>query len=59
MCENRKVVLMIDEVDNASNNRVFLHFLSMLREKFLSRKAGNDHTFHSVILASVYDINKK
>lgn len=28
----------------------------MLREKYLSRKAGEDHTFVSVILAGVYDV---
>jgi len=56
MCEGKKLVLIIDEVDRTSNNRVFLHFIDMLRDKFLSRKAGRDHTFHSVILAGVYDI---
>jgi len=56
MCEGRKIVLMIDEVDKVSNNAVFLHFLSMLREKFLARKRNVDYTFHSVILAGVYDI---
>jgi hypothetical protein len=56
MCKDRKVVLLIDEVDKTSNNRVFLHFLSMLRNKFLARKSGKDFTFHSVILAGVYDI---
>jgi len=56
MCEDMKVVLMIDEVDRASNNRVFLQFLSTLRDKFLARKIGKDYTFHSVILAGVYDI---
>ena len=56
MCEDEKVVLMIDEVDRTSNNRVFLHFISMLRDKFLARKSGDDYTFHSVILAGVYDI---
>jgi hypothetical protein len=56
MCEGKKVVLMIDEVDKTSNNLIFLHFLSTLREKFLARKAGKDYTFHSVILAGVYDI---
>lgn len=49
-------VLMIDEVDKASNNRVFLGLLSKLREKFLARNAGKDDTFHSVILAGVYDV---
>jgi len=56
MCKGKKVVLMIDEVDKASNNRVFLHFLSMLRNKFLARENDRDYTFHSVILAGVYDI---
>jgi len=56
MCEGKKIVLMIDEVDKVSNNVVFLHFLSMLREKFLARKRNADYTFHSVILAGVYDI---
>ncbi|MCL2058738.1 MAG: AAA-like domain-containing protein [Oscillospiraceae bacterium] len=53
---DHKVVLMIDEVDKTSNNRVFLHFLGMLRNKFLLRKNRKDHTFHSVILAGVHDI---
>jgi len=56
MCEGKKLVLVIDEVDKVSNNRVFLGFLSKLREKFLARRDGRDFTFHSVILAGVYDI---
>jgi hypothetical protein len=56
MCKNKKIVLMIDETDKTSNNRVFLHFIGILRDKFLQRKAGRDYTFHSVILAGVYDI---
>jgi len=56
MCEERKVVLLIDEVDKTSNNRVFLNFLSMLRTKYLARDAGMDYTFHSVILAGVHNI---
>jgi len=56
MCEKEKLVLLIDEVDRTSNNRVFLHFIDMLRDKFLARKAKRDYTFHSVILAGVYDI---
>lgn len=56
MCKGKKVVLLIDEVDAASNHRVFLYFLGLLRTKFLSRQAGTDFTFHSVILAGVYDI---
>jgi hypothetical protein len=56
MCKNKKVVLMIDEVDRTSHNRIFLHFISMLRDKFLSRIEDMDYTFHSVIFAGVYDI---
>ena len=56
MCKDKKLVLMIDEVDRTSNNRVFLHFINMLRDKFLARKNGDDYTFQSVILAGVYDI---
>ena len=56
MCKNQKVVLMVDEVDSASNNRVFLEFLGMLRTKYLARNDGNDYTFHSVIFAGIYDI---
>jgi hypothetical protein len=55
-CRDRKLVLMIDEVDKTSNNRTYIHFLGMLRDKFLAREAGRDHTFQSVILAGVYDI---
>ena len=51
-----KYVLMIDEVDKASNNTVFLNFLSMLRTKYLARQVGKGFTFHSAILAGVYDI---
>lgn len=50
----KKVVLMIDEVDQASNNQVFLDFLGQLREYYLNRE--ETAAFHSVILAGVYDI---
>lgn len=50
----RPVVLMVDEIDSASNNQVFLDFLSQLRDYFLNR--DETPTFHSVILAGVYDI---
>ena len=56
LCKEKKLVLMIDEVDKTSNNALFLHFLAMLRAKFLSRQEGMDFTFHSVILAGVTDI---
>ena len=51
---NKPIVLMIDEVDQASNHEMFLSFLGMLRDKFLRRVERP--TFQSVILASVYDI---
>lgn len=53
---NKKVVLMIDEVDKSSNNQLFLSFLGMLRNKYLLRNMGKDYTFHSVILAGVHDV---
>ncbi|MBF0224812.1 MAG: AAA family ATPase [Desulfobacterales bacterium] len=53
---NRKIVLLIDEVDKSSNNQLFLNFLGMLRNKYLLRNQGEDQTFHSVILAGVHDV---
>ncbi|MCD7955410.1 MAG: ATP-binding protein [Lachnospiraceae bacterium] len=54
MKADKAPVLMIDEVDSASNNQVFLDFLAQLRAYYLKRpKAG---AFQSVILAGVYDI---
>ena len=53
----KPVVLTIDEVDKSSDNQLFLNFLGMLRNKYLQRnKEGLDFTFHSVILAGVYDV---
>lgn len=55
-CEfsERKIVLIIDEVDSATNNQVFLDFLSQLRAYYLKRDRTT--TFQSVILAGVYDV---
>ena len=50
----RKLVLIIDEVDTASNNQVFIDFLAQLRAYYLKRKRTT--TFQSVILAGVHDI---
>lgn len=50
----KKLVLIIDEVDNAANNQVFLDFLAQLRGYYIKRRKAS--TFQSVILASVYDI---
>ena len=56
LCKGKKFVLMIDEVDKTSNNRTYLHFLGLLRDKYLRREQNKDYTFYSVILAGVYDI---
>nr|WP_300846180.1 AAA-like domain-containing protein [uncultured Acetatifactor sp.] len=50
----KKIVLIIDEVDTASNNQVFLGFLAQLRAYYLRRR--KTPTFQSVILAGVYDV---
>ena len=52
----KEIVLLIDEADKSSNNQSFLHFLGMLRNKYMDRSKGYDYTFKSVILASVYDV---
>ena len=55
-CEEseKPVILIIDEVDSASNNQVFLDFLAQLRGYYLERH--DTSTFQSVILAGVHDI---
>lgn len=50
----KKIVLMIDEADSASNNQVFLDFLAQLRGSYINR--DKKKTFQSVILAGVYDV---
>jgi len=50
----KPIVLMIDEVDIATNNQVFLDFLAKLRVDYLNRQ--NRLTFQSVILVGVYNI---
>jgi hypothetical protein len=54
--QTKQLVLMIDEVDSSSNNDLFVRFIGMLRDKFLKRNEGRDHTFQSVILAGVHDV---
>ena len=51
---DKPLVVLIDEVDQASNNDGFIKFLGLLRNMFLSRKKFP--TFHSVVLAGVYDV---
>jgi hypothetical protein len=53
---DKKVLLMIDEVDKSSNNQLFLSFLGILRDKYLRSNMGKDDTFHSVILVGVHDV---
>lgn len=56
LCEKavRPVVLMIDEVDSAGNNQLFIEFLAQLRSYYLNR--DQMPTFHSVVLVGVYSI---
>lgn len=58
LCRNceKKIILMIDEVDKSADNQIFLSFLGLLREKYLKQRQGKDDTFHSVILSGVYDV---
>ena len=53
-CVDKPIVLIIDEVDSATNNQVFLDFLAQLRAYYIDRDMYP--TFHSVILAGVYDV---
>ncbi len=56
VCElcSRPIVLIIDEVDSAGNNQVFVDFLAQLRGYYLAR--DEMPIFHSVVLAGVYSI---
>lgn len=56
ICANtdKKIVLMIDEIDSATDNQVFLDFLSQLRAYYINQDV--QPALYSVILASVYDI---
>ncbi len=58
ICEasSKPIVLMIDEVDSAANNQVFLDFLAQLRNYYLERETKETITFQSVILAGLYDV---
>ena len=50
------IVLIIDEVDSATNNQVFLDFLAQLRDGYIGRDTDGTPTFQSVILAGVTDV---
>ena len=51
------LVMIIDEVDTATNNQVFIDFLAGLRSHYLKREKNSKYkTFQSVILAGVTDV---
>lgn len=52
----KPLVLIIDEVDNASNYQVFMDFLAQLRYAYLGRESNGMPAFQSVVLAGVTDI---
>lgn len=54
----RPLVLIIDEIDSASNNQVFLDFLAQLRYYYLQREKRTTPAFYSVILAGVHDVRR-
>lgn len=55
--EKKPIVLIIDEVDSATNNQVFLDFLAQLRSLYIKKEKNPDiKTFQSVILAGVTDV---
>lgn len=54
----KEIVLLIDEVDKASNYYVFMDFLGILRKKYIAQQSNEDVTFKSVILAGVSDIKR-
>ena len=53
----KPLVLIIDEVDSAANNQVFLDFLAKIRAGYIKRERKREYrTFQSVILAGVTDV---
>ena len=57
-CEEseRNIVFIIDEVDSATNNQVFLDFLAGFRDSYINRDTKGMAAFQSVILAGVTDV---
>ena len=54
---SKLIVWIIDEVDTATNNQVFLDFLGKLRSNYIKKERNPQFkTFHSVILAGVTDV---
>jgi hypothetical protein len=50
----KRTIVFIDEVDKSSNNQLFISFLAMLRNQYLTR--SKKKTFHSVVLAGLHDV---
>ena len=50
------IILIIDEVDSAASNQVFLDFLAQLRDGYIDRDSNSTPAFQSVILAGVTDV---
>ena len=54
---DKPVVLLIDEVDSAADNQVFLDFLSQLRLQYLKREMEDSQSaFKSVVLSGITDV---
>lgn len=56
----KPIVLIIDEVDSAANDQVFLDFLAQLRLQYIEHENDSNYpTFQSVILAGVTDVKNR
>jgi hypothetical protein len=53
---SKPVILMIDEVDRATDFSVFITFLGLLRDMYLERNDKGSPAFQSVVLACVHDV---
>ena len=53
---DKPIILIIDEIDSAANNQVFLDFLAQLRDGYIRRETEGAPAFRSVILAGVSDV---
>ena len=53
---DKGMILLLDEVDSATNNQVFLDFLGILRDGYIARESDGVPAFQSVVLAGVTDV---
>ena len=53
---DKRLILLIDEVDKSLNNQLFLDFLALLRDKYIKQNEEAGISFYSVILAGVHDV---